>query len=121
MGDFDLGSKFYANASSTGITEVRYETLSPSVIDEINMWKGVLEVLTKGLPVPFNPTKYIDKIEQDEKRYNKDYSALKKCCVSISEINEVKYFKPMIFEIVNRINDLGNLTSNKIVYRDENV
>ena len=85
------------------------DTLDPSAIDEIRMWTGVLGVLVNGMPVAFNPVKQLLKIEKEEEYYNRDFSEIKKCCQNIAEIREVKNFRPVIFEIINRIAELGNL------------
>jgi len=97
------------------------ETLHPSVIDEVNMWTPLLEVLTQGLPVPFDPVRHVQKIEKAEKRSGADYTAIKNCCTSISEIKEVKYFREPIFAILNRIIKITGLNVKEIEYRDENI
>jgi hypothetical protein len=80
------------------------DTLDPSVIDEITMWKELLAVLFQGLPVPYNPAKMLIKVHQEaENNPEYDFEHLKKCCYDIAEIKEVKHLKPMIQEILNRI------------------
>lgn len=95
------------------------ESLHPSVIDEINMWTPLLAVLVQGLPVPFDPVRHIQKIEKAEKKSGADYTAIKNCCTSISEIKEVKYFREPIFAILNRIIKLSKLDIKEVEYRNE--
>lgn len=91
------------------------ETLDPSAVDENKMWINLLGVLLQGMPVPFNPVRQLQKIEDEEVKYGKDYSDLKKCCQNIAEIREVKHFRPIIFEVINRIAELGKL-ENRVKY-----
>lgn len=91
------------------------DTLDPSAIDESKMWISLLGVLMQGIPVPFNPVRQLQKIEAEEDKYGRDYTDLKKCCQSISEIREVKHFRPIIFEVINRIAKLGRL-ENRVNY-----
>lgn len=93
------------------------DTLAPSVIDEIKMWTGLLEVLFKGLPVPYNPAKMLLKIYEEAERFpERDFDHLKKCCYDIAEIKEVKHLKPMIQEILNKILWLSDLNVKPIKF-----
>ena len=91
------------------------DTLNPSQLDEIKVWSDVLGVLINGMPVAFSPIRHIEKIEKEEDKSGKDYSFLKTCCQNIAEIREVKNFRPIIFEIINRIAEVGEL-ENRIKY-----
>lgn len=98
------------------------DPVNPSVSDEVNMWVPLLEVLSKGLPVPFNPAKMVSKIIQESKKdfKNKEhYDKILSCCYSIDQINEVKYYKPLIEAILNRIIFLTNLQVDYIQLKNE--
>lgn len=98
------------------------ESLNPSVIDEVNMWTSLLSILSKGLPVPFNPGKMVGKILQEAKRdsSNKEhYDKILACCYQIEQINEVKHYKPIIESILNKIILITSLDVDYIELKNE--
>jgi len=98
------------------------ESLNPSVIDEVNMWVPLIEVLSKGLPVPFNPGKMVGKILQEARRdgANKEhYEKILSCCYQIEQINEVKHYKPLIAAIINKIIFITSLGVDYIELKNE--
>jgi hypothetical protein len=104
-----------------GFNSSNLEILNPSIIDEVRMWTDLLDVLVKGLPVPFNPAKMVQKIRQEmnkNPKYEQDYEHLLKCCYDIDQINEVKQFKPMIQVILKRIVDICQLDIDYIYLTD---
>lgn len=110
-----------ASFKGGGFNSESLEILNPSIIDEVKMWTDLLDVLFKGLPVPFNPAKMVQKIRQEMNRnsqYKEDYEHLLKCCYDIDQINEVKQFKPLIQNILKRIIDITNVGDEYIYLTD---
>lgn len=88
--------------------------LSKEVREEIKMWTGLLEVLCNGMPRPNDISFYVRRLRELESE-GYDVDKLKECCLEESTIREVKDFKPIIFNIIERIRELTQLEERKKV------
>ena len=94
---------------SVEIIDVDRTPLRREVLEEINAWANLLNSLKDGLPLPNNPLINLRRIEEEEKRNNKDYSDLKACCSAANEVRDAKDFKPLIFKILKRIETISKI------------
>lgn len=83
--------------------------LGDAVIKEIEMWSKVLEAIKNGIPKPYDSSVIISKIIKIEKRTGEDLSYLKNCCPPSANILEAKEVKPVIFGILDRIIEIGQI------------
>lgn len=82
--------------------------LPKEVREEVNMWKGLLEVLCNGMARPNDISHYMYTLEKLESNgFNVD--ELRKCCLTDGTIREAKDFKGHIFAILERIEKLTHL------------
>lgn len=86
-----------------------FTTLTPDIIAEARLYVDLIGVLKDGVPIPFDPTRIIAKIEKLESESGKDYKELKECCYNIGEIREAKEFKPYIRAALKKIDKLTHL------------
>lgn len=83
--------------------------LGKTVIDEITAWTELITALKDGLPKPYDNSIIVDKIIRIEDRYSVDLTDLKNCCPPSAEVREAKEFKPLIFGILDRIIEIGEI------------
>lgn len=84
-------------------------TLAPAVVEEIKAWAAVLNALKDGLPIPYNPQIFIEKIERIERDRRIDLSTLKNTAPPSAEVREAKDFKPFIYAVLTRLEEIGEL------------
>lgn len=127
MADFNeiekkIGAKFeYAPNRPVEAKEEDFSyygpTLGKPVLDEITVLMSVVNGLKDGLPKPFDSSIIIDKISSIEQRSGSDLTALKNCCPPSAEVREAKEFKPLIYGILDRIEEIAELGKYVKIYR----
>lgn len=85
--------------------------LGKPVVDEINAWANLIHALKDGFPKPYDPTIIVKKIQRLEQSSGDDLSALKANVMVDTEIQEAKEVKPLIYGILDRIQEIANLES----------
>ncbi|MCO6500245.1 MAG: hypothetical protein J5I47_07705 [Vicingus serpentipes] len=83
--------------------------LSDIVLKEIEVWAKVLDSIKNGIPKPYDSSILIKKIIKIENQTGEDLSFLKNCCPPSANILEAKEVKPVIFGILDRIIEIGQL------------